>query len=78
MKAPKLYVLADSLDHVLELLDKHGEDARILAGGQSLMPTLNMLVAARVLVDINRRTTSKAFRWTATPSLSAHRHATST
>ena len=56
MKAPKFsYVRADSLDHALELLDKHGEDARILAGGQSLMPTLNMrLSQPEVLVDINR------------------------
>ncbi|MEC8462297.1 MAG: xanthine dehydrogenase family protein subunit M, partial [Pseudomonadota bacterium] len=39
MKAPKFsYVRADSVEHALELLDKHGDDARILAGGQSLMP----------------------------------------
>ena len=56
MKAPKFsYLRADSLDHALELLDKYGEDARILAGGQSLMPTLNMrLSQPEVLVDINR------------------------
>jgi len=36
------------------LLDQHGEDARILAGGQSLMPTLNMrLSQPDVLIDIN-------------------------
>ena len=40
---------------MLELLDRHGEDARILAGGQSLMPTLNMrLFEPKVLIDINR------------------------
>jgi carbon-monoxide dehydrogenase medium subunit len=40
---------------VLRLLAEHGEDARILAGGQSLMPTLNMrLSQPKVLVDINR------------------------
>lgn len=56
MKAPKFsYVRADSVDHALELLDKHGEDARILAGGQSLMPTLNMrLSQPKILIDINR------------------------
>ena len=56
MKAPKFsYVRADSVDHALELLDKHGEDARILAGGQSLMPTLNMrLSQPEILIDINR------------------------
>ena len=56
MKAPKFsYVRAESVDHALELLDEHGEDARILAGGQSLMPTLNMrLSQPEILVDINR------------------------
>ena len=56
MKAPKFsYIRAESLDQVLELLDTHGEDARILAGGQSLMPTLNMrLSQPRLLIDINR------------------------
>ncbi len=56
MKAPKFsYVRADSLEQVLELLAEHGEDARILAGGQSLMPTLNMrLSQPRLLIDINR------------------------
>ena len=56
MKAPKFsYVRADSLEQVLELLAQHGEDARILAGGQSLMPTLNMrLSQPRLLIDINR------------------------
>lgn len=56
MKAPRFaYVRAESLDQVLELLAEHGEDARILAGGQSLMPTLNMrLSRPRLLIDVNR------------------------
>ena len=56
MKAPKFrYVRAASVEHALELLDRHGEDARILAGGQSLMPTLNMrLSQPEILIDINR------------------------
>lgn len=56
MKAPRFaYVRAESLAHALELLDKHGADARVLAGGQSLMPTLNMrLSQPAVLIDINR------------------------
>jgi aerobic carbon-monoxide dehydrogenase medium subunit len=55
MKAPKFsYVRAESVAQVLELLDQHGDDARILAGGQSLMPTLNMrLSQPRLLIDIN-------------------------
>jgi carbon-monoxide dehydrogenase medium subunit len=56
VKAPKFsYVRAESLEHALKLLAEHGDDARILAGGQSLMPTLNMrLSSPGVLIDINR------------------------
>ena len=39
----------------LEILQHAGPDARVLAGGQSLMPMMNMrVVAPTVLVDINR------------------------
>lgn len=56
MKAPKFsYVRAESVEQVLRLLGEHGDEARILAGGQSLMPTLNMrLSQPRLLIDINR------------------------
>lgn len=56
MKAPKFsYVRVESVDHALALLDQHGDEARILAGGQSLMPTLNMrLSRPELLIDINR------------------------
>lgn len=56
MKAPKFkYVRAESVEHALKLLADHGDDARILAGGQSLMPTLNMrLSRPEILIDINR------------------------
>ncbi|MPZ55890.1 MAG: xanthine dehydrogenase family protein subunit M [Rhizobiales bacterium] len=56
MKAPRFhYVRPESLDATLGLLAEYGEDARILAGGQSLMPTLNMrLSQPKVLIDINR------------------------
>ena len=55
MKAPKFkYVRAESVEQALTLLEKHGDDARILAGGQSLMPTLNMrLSQPEILIDIN-------------------------
>lgn len=61
MKAPRFsYVRPKSLDRVLELLAEHGDDARILAGGQSLMPTLNMrLSEPRLLIDINHIKTLK-------------------
>jgi aerobic carbon-monoxide dehydrogenase medium subunit len=47
------YAKARSLDHAIALLGEH-ESARVLAGGQSLMATLNMrLDAPGLLVDIN-------------------------
>src|SRR5690606_8572044 len=54
MKAPSFdYVRPDSLDEVLALLRRHGDDARILAGGQTLMATLNMrLSEPELLIDI--------------------------
>lgn len=56
MKAPRFkYVRVGTVDEALGLLDRHGEGARILAGGQSLMPTLNMrLSQPEILIDINR------------------------
>ena len=52
--APFAYVRGETLDQVFDLLDEHGDDARILAGGQSLMATLNMrLSAPEILIDIN-------------------------
>ena len=38
----------------MQLLAEHGDDARVLAGGQSLMPVLNMRLAhPKLLIDIN-------------------------
>jgi 2-furoyl-CoA dehydrogenase FAD binding subunit len=49
------YVRAESLDEALDVLRSEGGDARIIAGGQSLMPMLNMRLAKpRILVDIMR------------------------
>ena len=46
---------ATSLEEVLKLLDRYGEDARILAGGQTLVPVLAMRVASpEHLIDVNR------------------------
>ena len=53
--APFDYVRAESLDEALHVLASEGGDARILAGGQSLMAMLNMRLARpKVLVDIMR------------------------
>ncbi|HLZ05303.1 MAG TPA: FAD binding domain-containing protein [Bradyrhizobium sp.] len=49
------YVRAESLDETLDVLRNAGGDARIIAGGQSLMPMLNLRLARpRILVDIMR------------------------
>lgn len=51
--APFDYVRARTSDEVLAVLHAEGADARILAGGQSLLPMLNMRLARpAVLVDI--------------------------
>jgi carbon-monoxide dehydrogenase medium subunit len=47
------YSAPATLDEVLGLLDKHGDDAKVLAGGQSLIPLLKLRFATPViLVDI--------------------------
>jgi carbon-monoxide dehydrogenase medium subunit len=52
--APFDYVAARSVAEAVELL-AGGEDARVLAGGQSLVPLLNMRLARpSLLVDVNR------------------------
>jgi 2-furoyl-CoA dehydrogenase FAD binding subunit len=54
MKPPKFdYVRADSAAEALSVLHEQGGDARIIAGGQSLLPMLNMrLTTPAVLVDV--------------------------
>ncbi|MFL6237290.1 MAG: FAD binding domain-containing protein [Thermoanaerobaculia bacterium] len=53
--APFEYEAPASLDAALELLARHGGDAKVLAGGQSLIPVMNFRLAEpALLVDINR------------------------
>ena len=54
MKSPAFdYVRAESPQHALALLAQHGDEARVLAGGQTLLATLNMrLSQPALLVDI--------------------------
>jgi len=56
LKAPPFaYVRARSLAGVFDLLEQHGERAKLLAGGQSLIAALNMrLSAPELLIDITR------------------------
>ena len=52
--APFAYTKARTLKEAVALLGKHKGDARLLAGGQSLIATLNMrLSAPDLLIDIN-------------------------
>jgi 2-furoyl-CoA dehydrogenase FAD binding subunit len=52
--APFDYLLAVSAEEALAALAQHGDEARIIAGGQSLMPMLNMrLLQPRIIVDVS-------------------------
>jgi aerobic carbon-monoxide dehydrogenase medium subunit len=53
--APFEYHVPDSIEQVLELLQAHGDTAKILAGGQSLVPAMNFrVVQPAMLIDLNR------------------------
>lgn len=52
---PFTYILPRSVQHILDALAEYGSDARIMAGGQSLMAMLNLrLVEPKALIDISR------------------------
>ena len=49
------YEVAESVDHAIELLGQHGDEAKLLAGGHSLLPIMKLRLAApAVLVDLGR------------------------
>jgi aerobic carbon-monoxide dehydrogenase medium subunit len=49
------YIAPTALGEVLSLLSQHGDDAKVLAGGQSLIPLLKLRFAApTILIDIGR------------------------
>lgn len=53
--APVEYVAVDSIEQAVEALAGYGEEAKILAGGQSLIPMLNMRLAQPgILIDVSR------------------------
>jgi CO/xanthine dehydrogenase FAD-binding subunit len=53
--APFEYHAPDTLEEALELKAQHGDDAKALAGGQSLIPAMNFRVAQpTLLIDLNR------------------------
>lgn len=56
MKPPPFkYARVETAEHAVALLSEHGDDAKLLAGGQSLIPLMNMRLARpEVLIDIGR------------------------
>ena len=55
LPAPFEYDRPETLDEALGLLAQHGEDAKVLAGGQSLIPLMKLRFAAPArLIDVNR------------------------
>jgi carbon-monoxide dehydrogenase medium subunit len=49
------YLVANSTSEAVALLDQHGDDAKILAGGHSLIPMIRFRLAnPSILIDINR------------------------
>src|SRR6478672_4734208 len=55
--SPFEYERASSVDEAIALLQRHGEGARLIAGGHSLLPLMKLRLASpEVLVDINALT----------------------
>jgi aerobic carbon-monoxide dehydrogenase medium subunit len=53
--APFDYHVPDSLEQALDLMSQHAGEAKILAGGQSLVPAMNFrVVQPSILIDLNR------------------------
>ncbi len=47
------YIAARSVEEALQLLTRHGEDAKLLAGGHSLIPAMKLRLASpRILIDL--------------------------
>ena len=54
LPAPFEYERASSLDQAIALLERHGPDARVIAGGHSLLPMMKLRLARpEVLIDVN-------------------------
>jgi aerobic carbon-monoxide dehydrogenase medium subunit len=75
--APFEYTRVASFDEAVDLLVEHGEEAKVIAGGQSLVPMMNLrLVRPSVLIDINPigpRRPSLAGETLVLPALTRHR-----
>jgi len=52
--APFDYVAAESAAHAIDLLAEHDDDAKVLAGGHSLLPMMKLRLASpELLIDIS-------------------------
>ena len=61
--APFEYVRATSVDHAVRLLAEHGEDAKLLAGGHSLLPMIKLRLAfPSMLIDLGRVTEARSLK----------------
>jgi aerobic carbon-monoxide dehydrogenase medium subunit len=68
--APFAYDAPETIDAAVALLAEHGADAKLLAGGQSLVPLMNLRLAKpSVLIDINRIASLQYIRLEADGSL---------
>jgi aerobic carbon-monoxide dehydrogenase medium subunit len=71
--APFDYVRATSIGNALELLERHGPESRVIAGGHSLLPMMKLRLARpEWLIDINdvaelRHITEESVRSPGTP-----------
>ena len=62
--APVDYVRATSVANAIALLQMHGEDARILAGGHSLLPMMKLRLARPdILIDIQQLDEQAMVNW---------------
>ena len=53
--APFSYAMVDSVPEAIALLKEHGEDAKLVAGGHSLLPLMKLRLATpSVLIDVSR------------------------
>jgi carbon-monoxide dehydrogenase medium subunit len=53
--APFEYEVAESAEHAVQLLGQHGDEAKILAGGHSLLPLMRLRLAyPTALIDVGR------------------------
>ncbi|MBI4264086.1 MAG: FAD binding domain-containing protein, partial [Acidobacteria bacterium] len=53
--APFEYARPTTLDEALSLLSRHGDEAKLLAGGHSLIPAMKLRLAQpKILIDLAR------------------------